>query len=88
MSEELLKYEDDSIWNYHYRDYQGHEIIFRQNVITGLIQMKVTDEMAVANGYVSLKDLNETINRDRGTITILPEWMNVSDAADLHSHLN
>lgn len=88
MSEEFLKQEDNSIWNYYYRDFQGHEIIFRQNVITGLIQMKVTDEMAVANGYASLKDLNETINRDTGTIAILPEWMNVSDKVDLYSHLN
>lgn len=82
------KHEDGSLWQYFHKDFQGHEIIFRQNLITGLIQMKVTDEMAIANGYKDLGDMSGCISRDMGTIVILPEWMNVSEEVDLQSHLN
>lgn len=83
-----FKHEDGSLWQYFHKEFQGHEIIFRQNLVTGLIQMKLTDEMARANGYESIGDLSECIGKDMGTIVTLPEWMNVSEAVDMYSHLN
>ena len=88
MNQNEYKHEDGSLWQYFYKEFQGHEIIFRQNIITGLIQMKVTDEMAIANGYKDLGDMSECISRNMGTIAILPEWMNVSEEVDIYSHLN
>lgn len=88
MNQNVFSHEEESLWQYFPKEFEGKEIIFRQNIITGLIQMKVTDEMAQANGYKNLGHMRECIGRDMGTIIILPEWMNVSEPADLYSHLN
>ncbi|MBD5420978.1 MAG: hypothetical protein HDR47_07085 [Bacteroides sp.] len=88
MNQPEYKKEDGSLWQYFHKDFQGYEIIFRQNVVTGLIQMKVTDEMAIANGYKDLGDMSACISRDMGRVIILPEWMDVSESTDLYSHLN
>ena len=39
MNQPEYKKEDGSLWQYFHKDFQGYEIIFRQNVVTGLIQM-------------------------------------------------
>ena len=46
------------IWKYHTMMYADrYPIQFRQNVVSGEIQMRVDDAMAKANGYADLAEL-------------------------------
>lgn len=48
-----------------------YPIQFRQNVVSGEIQMRVDDAMAKANGYAGLAEQDPAMT--------VPEWLRVDD---------
>ena len=78
----------DEAWEYYPKEFEGHPIMFRKNILTGLIQMQVTDDMAKAMGYAGgLDELRGFLRERFGRIFILPDWMNMGDA-DVYAKLN
>lgn len=66
-------------WKYHTMMYvDRYPIQFRQNVVSGEIQMRVDDAMAKANGYADLAELKAFIAEQDPAITV-PEWLRVDD---------
>ncbi len=67
------------MWKYHTMMYADrYPIQFRQNVVSGEIQMRVDDAMAKANGYADLNELKAFIAEHTPTMPI-PEWLRVDD---------
>lgn len=78
----------DEVWEYFPKEFEGYPIMFRKNIITGLIQMQVTDEMAKAMGYPGgLDELREDLRKRLNVMVILPDWTNMGDA-DVFAKLN
>ncbi len=66
-------------WKYHTMMYADrYPIQFRQNVVSGEVQMRVDDAMAKANGYADLNELKAFIAEHTPTMPI-PEWLRVDD---------
>ncbi len=66
-------------WKYHTMMYADrYPIQFRQNVVSGEVQMRVDDAMAKANGYADLNELKAFIAEQAPTMPI-PEWLRVDD---------
>lgn len=66
-------------WKYHTMMYADrYPIQFRQNVVSGEIQMHVDDAMAKANGYADLAELKAFIAEQDPAMTV-PEWLRVDD---------
>lgn len=66
-------------WKYHTMMYADrYPIQFRQNVISGEIEMRVDDAMAKANGYADLNELKALISEHDPSMPI-PEWLRVDD---------
>jgi hypothetical protein len=55
-----------------------YPIQFRQNVMSGEIEMRVDDAMAKANGYADLNELKALI-AEHGPSMPIPEWLRVDD---------
>lgn len=67
------------IWKYHTMMYADrYPIQFRQNVMSGEIEMRVDDAMAKANGYANLNELKALIAEHDPSMPI-PEWLRVND---------
>lgn len=67
------------IWTYHTMMYADrYPIQFRQNVMSGEIEMRVDDAMAKANGYADLNELKALIAEHDPSMPI-PEWLRVDD---------
>ena len=67
------------IWTYHTMMYADrYPIQFRQNVMSGEIEMRVDDAMAKANGYANLNELKALIAEHDPSMPI-PEWLRVND---------
>ena len=67
------------IWTYHTMMYADrYPIQFRQNVMSGEIEMRVDDAMAKANGYADLNELKALIAEHYPSKPI-PEWLRVDD---------
>lgn len=67
------------MWKYHTMIYADrYPIQFRQNMVSGEIQMCVNDSMAKANGYAGLAELKALITEQDPAMTI-PEWLRVDD---------
>ncbi len=56
-----------------------YPIQFRQNVVSGEIQMRVDDAMAKANGYADLNELKAIIAEEQTLVMPIPEWLRVND---------
>lgn len=66
-------------WKYHTMMYADlYPIYFRQNVVSGEIQMRVDDAMAKANGYTDLAELKAFVAEQDPAMTV-PEWLRVDD---------
>lgn len=66
-------------WKYHTMMYADrYPIQFRQNVMSGEIEMRVDDAMAKANGYANLNELKALIAEHDPSMPI-PEWLRVND---------
>lgn len=66
-------------WKYHTMMYADrYPIQFRQNVVSGEIQMRVDDAMAKANGYADVAELRAFIVEQDSALTV-PEWLRVDD---------
>ncbi len=66
-------------WKYHTMMYADrYQIQFRQNAVSGEIQMRVDDAMAKANGYADLAELKAFIAEQDPAITV-PKWLRVDD---------
>ena len=67
------------MWKYHTMMYADrYPIQFRQNVMSGEIEMRVDDAMAKANGYANLNELKALIAEHDPSMPI-PEWLRVND---------
>lgn len=67
------------IWKYHTMMYADrYPIQFRQDVVSGEIQMRVDDAMAKANGYADLTELKAFIVEKDPAMPV-PEWLRVDD---------
>ncbi len=66
-------------WKYHTMMYADrYPIQFRQNMVSGEIQMCIDDAMAKANGYAGLAELKALIAEQDPAMPI-PEWLRVDD---------
>lgn len=77
------------VWIYFPESYEGLELMFRRNNLTGIIQMRVDENMALAWGCIDLKEI-ETMVKEyyQSDIVELPEWMNLTDAKIIMDNLN
>lgn len=67
------------MWKYHTMMYADrYPIQFRQNVMSGEIEMRVDNAMAKANGYADLNELKALIAEHAPSMPI-PEWLQVDD---------
>lgn len=68
-----------TMWKYHTMMYADrYPIQFRQNMISGEIEMRVDDAMAKANGYADLNELKVLI-AEHDPLMSIPEWLRVDD---------
>lgn len=66
-------------WKYHIMMYADrYPIQFRQNVMSGEIQMRVDNSMAKANGYNNLNELKAHIAEHAPTM-LIPELIRVDN---------
>lgn len=67
------------MWIYKTMRYDNRfDIQFRVDAVTGVIQMRVNDAMAKANGYADLAELKAIIAEQDSAISV-PEWLRVDD---------
>lgn len=67
------------MWNYMMRTYGNRfEIQFREDPITGVVEMRVDDNVAAANGYYNLEHLKQTIAKSMPKVQ-LPEWIRIDN---------
>lgn len=66
-------------WAYHTMMYADcYRIQFRQDTVSGEIQMRVDDAMAKANGYTDLAELMNEVLKQYPDMMI-PQWIRVDD---------
>ena len=67
------------MWMYKTMRYDNRlDIQFRVNAVTGIIEMRVDDNMAEANGYYNLEHLKSEIAKVTPKLEI-PEWIRVDN---------
>lgn len=67
------------MWIYKTMRYDNRfDIQFRVDAFTGVIQMRVNDAMAKANGYADLAELKALIAEQDSAMSV-PEWLRVED---------
>ena len=77
------------VWTYFPESFEGLELMFRRNNLTGIIQMKVDENMALAWGYSDLKEIETMVKGYYQSDRVeLPEWMNLTNAEILIDNLN
>lgn len=76
-------------WVYYPEIYEGLSLTFRKSILTGIIQMKVDNDMAKAFGFNGLQDITEFIKKYYHTdIITLPEWMDMTEAEEMMNCIN
>lgn len=67
------------MWIYKTMRYDNRlDIQFRHNPMTGVIEMRVDDNVAEANGYYNLEHLKMEVAKATPQIEV-PEWLRVDD---------
>lgn len=71
------------MWIYKTMRYDNRfDIQFRVNDVTGVIQMRVDDNVAEANGYYNLDHLKMEIAKETPAVEV-PEWIRVDNLGSL-----
>ena len=67
------------MWTYKTMCYDNRlDIQFRVNAVTGIIEMRVDDNVAEANGYFNLEHLKAEIAKTMPKLEI-PEWIRIDN---------
>lgn len=79
----------DGIYRYYPKESNGYSLMFRQNTVTGAIQVKVTDDFAKTQGFKGgLEELSQkTKDHFKDDNIKIAEWITV-DSDDLFARMN
>lgn len=67
------------MWTYKTMTYDNRlDIQFRFDQITGVVEMRVDDNVAEANGYYNLQHLKQTIAKSMPGMGV-PEWIRIDN---------
>lgn len=67
------------MWIYKTMTYDNRLVIqFRFDYVTGVVEMKVDDAVAEANGYYNLEHLKQTIAKSMPKMQV-PEWIRIDN---------
>ena len=71
------------MWIYKTMRYDNRlDIQFRFDYITGVVEMRVDDNVAEANGYYNLEHLKAEIAKSMPMLEV-PEWLRIDNCASL-----
>lgn len=71
------------MWIYKTMTYDNRlDIQFRFDQITGVVEMRVDDAVAEANGYYNLEHLKQTIAKSMPKVEV-PEWIRIDNCGSL-----